>query len=77
MRHRSRSGVQNVMALLVVLVVLAAAAGLEVLVFASPISPVDWAVLTAINVVVTAIGLALSLLWKRLTRKRRQYRNTG
>ena len=42
-----------------------------------PSSPGEWAVVTAVSAVIAAIRIALEEVWERLTRKRRQYRNTG
>ena len=52
-------------------------AAITVVLFVAPASPSDLALIWSIWVVIGVIGWALNLLWKRMTRKRRQYRNSG
>jgi hypothetical protein len=77
MKDASGSGHRTFLTLPGFFVLYIALAGLEVLVYSAPISPVDWAVLTAGYATLTAVGWSLSALWRHITRKRRQYRNTG
>ena len=67
----------RVLSLLVGFVVLVITTALYVAVFAAPVTPSDLVVITALLVTVTVIGWALTMLWQRITRKRRQYRNSG
>lgn len=77
MKDAPGSGHRTVVTLLGLFVIFIALAGLEVLILSAPISPFDWVVLTAGYATLTAVGWSVSALWRRMTRKRRQYRNTG
>jgi hypothetical protein len=50
---------------------------ITVLLFATPVSPKEFVVLTAIMMVVNAIWLGAVLIWERITRKRRRDRLGG
>ena len=72
-----RKGASPVVATLAGLVVLAVGTALTVVVFAAPGSPGDLAVVWCLVVAATVLGWAVTWLWRRITRKRRQYRNSG
>jgi hypothetical protein len=50
---------------------------ITVAVYTAPSSPRDIAVITALAVAADLTGWALIVLWRRMTRARRQYRNSG
>jgi hypothetical protein len=50
---------------------------ITVFLYAGPMPPKDWGLITAIVVAVDVTGWAIMSLWERATRKRRQYRNSG
>jgi len=67
----------RVVTALIVLGLLVVGEAITVVLFASPAPPKDLALITAIVVAPDVMGLAVTALWARITRKRRQYQCTG
>lgn len=65
------------MTALLVLGLLVVGETITVVLFATPTSAEDVALITGGVVAPDVTGLAVTAVWKRITRRRRQYRRTG
>lgn len=72
-----RKGVSPIVAGLVGFGALVVITAVTVVLSVAPAPPMDLAVITALVVAIELIGIALNLVWRRITRTRRQYRNSG